>query len=179
MHRKHYNKPGTIAELFNEDKEALIRLPKIPFEVFRLQASKADNYGKVKYDNRIYSSSPEQAGKQVWVKAGAYEVAILNSDYREIIRHDRLYGEQKESMKWVPYLEIMAKRPNALKYTGFFKELPTTLQDYFNKCNYEEKKAADVIDVKVPDKVPELKGYHTDTSIYDKLLSGGGNGWRQ
>jgi len=128
-------------------------------------------------------------------------------------------------MKWVPYLEMMAKRPNALKYTGFFKELPTTLQDYFNKCNYEEKKAAlkalarmvgnsdiglatkafeytiakglydadsiwayycriiskaaDMIDVKVPDKVPELKEYHTDTSIYDKLLSGGGNGWRQ
>lgn len=225
MHRKHYNKAGTIAELFNEDKEALIQLPKIPFEVFRLEASKADNYGKVKYDGRIYSSSPEQAGKQVWVKAGAYEVAMLDSDYREIIRHDRLYGDQKESMKWVPYLEMMAKRPNALKYTGFFKELPTTLQDYFNKCSYEEKKAAlkalarmvdnsdislateafeytiskglydadsiwayycrliskavDGIDIKVADKVPELKEYYTDTSIYDKLLSGGDSGWRQ
>lgn len=115
----------------------------------------------------------------------------------------------------------MAKRPNALKYTGFFKKLPNTLQDYFNKCNYEEKKAAikalarmvtntnidiatrayeytigkvlydadsiwayycriisraaDAMDIKVPG----LKEYHIDASIYDKLLSGGGNGWRQ
>jgi hypothetical protein len=36
----------------------------------------------------------------------------------------------------------MAKRPTALKYTGFFKELPTTLQDYLSKCEYEQQKVA-------------------------------------
>lgn len=43
-------------------------------------------------------------------------------------------------MVWGPYLKLMARRPAALKYTGFFKELPTTIQDYFAKCDYTEKK---------------------------------------
>jgi len=60
----------------------------------------------------------------VWVKVGAYKIAILDSDYREIIRHDRLYGEQRESVKWVPYLEMMTKRPNALKYKGYTSKKP-------------------------------------------------------
>lgn len=225
MQRNHYKKSGTIAELFLEDKKALNPLPRVPFEVYRLEALKADHYGKVKYDNRIYSTSPDYAGKQVWAKIGAHEVVLLDSDYREIIRHDRLYGDKKESMKWVPYLEVMSKRPNALKYTGFFKELPTTLQDYFLKCTYQEKKAAlkalirmvdksgldiatkafeetiikgvsdadsiwayycrmisgvnEVEHLKLPAKVPELKGYLSDTSIYDRLLFGGGHEWNQ
>lgn len=33
-------------------------------------------------------------------------------------------------------------RPNALKYTGFFQELPQTLQEYLAACDYEQKKAA-------------------------------------
>jgi hypothetical protein len=45
-------------------------------------------------------------------------------------------------MKWTPYLNLMAKRPKALKYTGFFKELPQSLQDYFDKCEYQQKKVA-------------------------------------
>jgi len=59
MKRPHYQKDGSIAELFIQDKEALLPLPKIPLEVYRLEKGKADNYGKVKFDNRIYSTSQE------------------------------------------------------------------------------------------------------------------------
>jgi len=142
MERNHYNKSGTIAELFREDKKAMNALPKVPFEVYRLELAKADNYGKVKFDNHIYSSAPNLAKKQLWVKAGAHEVILMDQNYNEVIRHQRLYGEKKESMKWSPYLELMAKRPTALKYTGFFKELPMTLQDYLSKCEYEQQKVA-------------------------------------
>lgn len=77
MERNHYKKSGTIAELFMEDKEAMNALPQVPFEVYRLELAKADNYGKVKFDNHIYSSAPNLAKKQLWVKAGAHEVIIL------------------------------------------------------------------------------------------------------
>jgi hypothetical protein len=45
-------------------------------------------------------------------------------------------------MKWVPYLELIAQRPTALKYSGFIKELPQTIQEYFEQCGYEAKKVA-------------------------------------
>lgn len=45
-------------------------------------------------------------------------------------------------MKWEPYLVLMGNRPNAIKYTGFFQQLPQTLQEYLSNCDYEQKKAA-------------------------------------
>lgn len=140
MERKHYKKKNLICALFAEDKAAMDNLPEVAFEVYRLEPVKADKYGKVRFDNKLYSASPEYANHELWLKAGSYAVDIMNKDYQVIVKHPRLYGQQKESMIWGPYLNLMAKRPTALKYTGFFKELPSTIQDYFDKCDYTEKK---------------------------------------
>jgi hypothetical protein len=70
------------------------------------------------------------AGSQVVIKAGAYDLEILGCDYNLIVTHSRLYRDQKESMIWIPYLELMAKRPTALKYTGLFNQLPLTLKTF-------------------------------------------------
>ncbi len=140
MDRKHYIKNSLIKDLFWEDKKEYFKLPEVPFEVYRYEFAKADNYGKVKFDTKIYSSSPNLAKKQVMVKVGAYDVEILDDNSNLIVRHDRLYGDQKESMIWIPYLELMAKRPTALKYTGFFNELSTTLKTFLESCDYECKK---------------------------------------
>lgn len=43
-------------------------------------------------------------------------------------------------MNWIPYLEVLAKRPTAIKYTGLYNQLPLILKDHLNKCSYEEKK---------------------------------------
>ena len=87
-----------IKDLFQEDKQELFNLPKVPFEVYLHEFAKADNYGKIKFDGRIYSTSPNMARQQVIVKAGAYDVEILDEDCNHIIKHRRLYGEEKESM---------------------------------------------------------------------------------
>lgn len=142
MQREHYKKRRTISKLFSEEKECMRKIPHTGFEVYRLEKVKADNYGKVKFEGNTYSSSPECAAKEVWVKAGAHELEILDENYRHIQTHKRLYGSCKESMKWEPYLNLMSRRPTALKYSGFFKELPQSLQDYFKACDYQQKKAA-------------------------------------
>ncbi|MBM7856224.1 hypothetical protein JOC37_002661, partial [Desulfohalotomaculum tongense] len=56
--------------------------------------------------------------------------------------HERLYGREKESMQWQPYLMLMAKRPMAMKYTSFYDQLPLEWQNYFSQCAKEEKKEA-------------------------------------
>lgn len=140
MDREHYREIGLIKDLFLEDKEEFFKLPEVSFEVYKYEFAKADNYGKVKFDTRTYSSSPNMANKQVMIKIGAYDVEILDDDSNLVVRHNRLYGKQKESMIWIPYLELMAKRPTALKYTGFFNQLPATLKSFLESCDYESKK---------------------------------------
>ncbi len=138
--RKHYSKGTEIAELLLEDKVAMLPLPTKPFDIGRTEKLVANKYGKVRYDGNIYSASPQVAGKEIYIKLGAHQVDILNEQYQPIVRHKRLYGQGQEIMDWLPYLSTLAKRPNALKYTGFYHELPDPWQEYLSYLDYAEKK---------------------------------------
>jgi len=142
MNRLHYKQDVLISDLFQEDKKKMKTLPKAEFEIYRLEKAKADKYGKVNFDKKKYSCSPQYAQHELMIKADAFSVLIMDEQYNIIQTHDRLYGQEKESMKWGPYLELMSRRPAALKYTGFFRELPQTLREYLAACDYEQKKGA-------------------------------------
>ncbi len=140
MQRAHYKKGRLISRLLEEDKAAMLPLPEKTFEVAKWQKVKASKVGKVKFETNTYSTSPAAAGREVWLKADAHSVEILVHDYNSIITHRRLYGKNLESMNWYPYLTTLAKRPNALKYSGFYRELPDPWQDYLDSCDHEGKK---------------------------------------
>jgi transposase len=169
MNRDHYKRAASIAQLFEEDRQAMQSLPRIPFEVCRLEAVKADNYAKVRYENQRYSSAPDYAGKQLWLKIGAHQIELLDREYQQIISHERLYGQPKESMKWIPYLELMARRPTALRYSSFIKELPATIQQYFDQCEYEAKKAA----LKVLSRMVNHTDVETASQAFETAISKG------
>lgn len=170
MNRKHYKKDELICNLFQEDKEAMLTLPKYDFEVYRLEKYKANGYGKITIDKEYeYSISPVYASRQVWAKLTADKVTILDEDYKVLIIHDRLYGDKKESMNWLPYLELMAKRPNALKYTTFYQDLPDQLQSYFDACKLDEKR----IGLKVLKRILTETSIDTATEIFEHALEKG------
>ncbi|MBM7855328.1 transposase, partial [Desulfohalotomaculum tongense] len=116
-HRFHYKKDKLITNLFEEDKEQLLMLPAKEYEVCHYQWAKADKYGKVTVDKKIYSTSPRFARSKVLVKVTFNTVEVLDENYQTVVSHERLYGREKESMQWQPYLMLMAKRPMAMKYT--------------------------------------------------------------
>jgi transposase len=138
--RKHYRKGREIAELLQDDLAAMLPLPVKPFEIGRTEKLSANKYGKVCYDKNIYSASPQVANKEIYIKLRAHQVELLNERYQPIVKHKRLYGQGQELMDWLPYLTTLAKRPNALKYTGFYHELPDPWQEYLSDLDYEEKK---------------------------------------
>ena len=53
-------------------------LPRAEYEIYRLEKVKSDKYGKVNFDNRKYSVSPEHAQRELFVKAYAFTVWILD-----------------------------------------------------------------------------------------------------
>ncbi len=140
--REHYKREILIADLFQEDHTKLLMLPNKAFEVCRYVRTKADSYGKVSIDHGLYSTSPRFAKSEVWAKLTHSEVHILDDEHNLIVSHPRLYGKEKESMKWQPYLSLMAKRPMAMKYTSFYHQLPKEWQAYLSQCKTEEKQAS-------------------------------------
>jgi transposase len=137
--RLHYKKQQQISELFSEEKLMLLPLPKVRFEVCRYVSAKTDACGRVRLgDGRIYSTSPSLAGKTVNVKFTANHVYILDTEMKEVVKHKRLYGNQYESMCWLPYLNQLSRKPGALKYTPVYQMLPQNLQQHLQSVTKKE-----------------------------------------
>ena len=142
IERQHYSKHESIAILFAEDKKSMLPLNPVPFEVCRFESRIADKYGKVMFDGNLYSSSPKSAKESVYIKVDSDMVTVLDHKYQIIVEHKRLYGKGNESMNWLPYIELMSKRPTAIKYTGFYDELPKTWKNYLAELPADKKREA-------------------------------------
>lgn len=140
--RKHYEKETLISRLFEEDQKASLILPSREYQCVRYETVKADKYGYIKVEKNLYSTSPRFALNKVLVKISYNKIDILTDDHQLVVSHSRLYGQYRKSMKWQPYLNLMAKRPLALKYTSFYDQLPTEWQAYFESCTVSEKQEA-------------------------------------
>ncbi|MFD2706775.1 IS21 family transposase [Salibacterium lacus] len=139
--RPHYKHGTSIAELHQKDLDSLYYLPSTPYDTMRYESLKADKYGFVTVDQKKYSTSPRFASQRVLVGI-SYNRIIIFQDDDVIVSHQRLYGGETESIDWVPYLSLMAKRPTALKYTTFFDQLPKPWRAYLEDCTLSEKKEA-------------------------------------
>lgn len=122
MQREHYEDSGGrfISELFESDRAALLPLPAVPFDTALYTSATTNKYGKFSLDKgkHIYSASPSFSESVVQLKITSSEVVVMDSDLHEIVRHRRLYGDERESMDWIPYLRHIARRPRSLRNSG-------------------------------------------------------------
>lgn len=140
--REHYRKNATIEELYALDKSALLELPNESFDTCKYLTVKTNNYGRFYLNSGLheYSVSPKYANKRVMIKLSANEAIPMDESCREIVRHERFYGDFKQqSMKWLPYLTQLARSPGALKYTGIYQMLPAPVKEYLEKQDKSDK----------------------------------------
>ena len=120
----------------------MLQLSEKSYHVAKLVVVKADKYGKVMLDTNKYSTSPRLALSTVYLEVCSDTVKVMDEKYNEIVKHARLYEKYAESMDWLPYIYLMSKRPNALKYTGFYQELPDVWRKYLNDAEPQIKRDA-------------------------------------
>jgi len=139
--RAHYRKEATIAGLYESDRAALVSLPAVPLEVSKYITVSTNGYARFYLNEGLheYSVSPQYANSRVQVKISADSVIPLDKNLREIVRHERLYGDYKQqNMQWLPYLTQLSRNPNALKYSGIYPLLPQTLKEYLDRCQHSQ-----------------------------------------
>jgi len=133
--REHYRSGILIAVLFEQDKQSLRELPKIPYDPCRYESVRTDAYGKFSLGKTVhrYSSSPKLASSLIRVRVSAHTVTVLDESLREVVTHRRLYGPaRQEAMNWLPYLHQLSRRPAALKYSGVYAMMPELLQEWIS-----------------------------------------------
>ena len=143
MKREHYEDDGKrfISEIFAEDKKALLPLPNVRFNTSRYTTARTDKYGKFTLDNgkHRYSASPAFCEDTVHLMLTSSEIVVMDSDLHEIVRHRRLYGNESESMDWIPYLKYIARKPRSLKNSGIYGMMPEPMQVYLDSCESSDR----------------------------------------
>mgnify|MGYP002624331678 FL=1 len=137
MRREHYDKSRLISDLFQEDKAALLPLPSVRFDTAGYGSAITDKYGRFTLDNgkHRYSASPDFCEKVVQYKLTSSEVIVMDSDLHEIVRHKRLYGDEKERMDWLPYLKYIARKPRSLRNSGIYDMMPEAMRHFMDTCD--------------------------------------------
>jgi transposase len=103
-----------VKEIFEEEKQHLLLLPRIPFSNVATVSAKVDKYSTVVVDKNRYSAPTLYGGLQVRVVLYVDRVEVFYGSQR-IARHERLYGNNKWQLDPMHYLELLGQRPQAFE----------------------------------------------------------------
>ena len=170
MEREHYDddQERFISEMFEADKAALLPLPPVPFNTSLYITARTDKYGKFTLDKgkHRYSASPGFSEDTVRLQLTSAEVIVMDSNLHEIVRHKRLYGDESESMNWIPYLKYIARKPRSLKNSGIYFMMPQSMQLFMDSCESSERGKI----LKVLTELTERTGFASAVSTVDEAV---------
>jgi len=140
--REHYRHDERIIDLFDEDNNRLLPLPRIPFNLEGSRTITTNGWGKfiLNKGKHAYSVSPRHTNTLVHLRLTSSTITVLDENLREIVTHRRLYGDEKqERMDWIPYLNYIGRHPRALMNTGIYDMMPPVMKTYLNDCPSSER----------------------------------------
>lgn len=93
LEKAHYRrKPATVGELFEEDRRALLELPRAEFRAFIWKQRTADKLGRVKADGVFYTVGPYWSGWRLNVGLGAFSVEVEDLKGRHLATLPRCFA---------------------------------------------------------------------------------------
>jgi len=112
----------TIAEVFEEEKPALLRLPSDPFDGFHALTAAVSKTLLVRFDHNKYSVAARALGRPVEVHAYADRIVIRQGG-EVVAEHDRCFRRDRTIYDPWHYVPVLAKKPGALRNGAPFKHL--------------------------------------------------------
>jgi len=139
--REHYQQGVPLAELWEEDRRALLPLPTYEYEVFQYDSLKVNKDGFVVVDTAKYSLSPELYGKVVQAKIYFDKIEVFH-DHSLLKTFRRSYERNEKVYDWRVYLPTLVKKPGATEHTEFFHQMPKLWQEHLKSTRGRERKSA-------------------------------------
>lgn len=167
----HYKKKELISELFEQDKAALYPLPTHEFNACTYKQFKADGYGKICIDGKhYYSTKPQNRNQKIWVGLMAHYVEIYNHDRSVLIRHKRMYGNDRTDVSdYSTMLEVLSRNPGAWMNSGVRQDADAILREYLDKLERSELKA----NLKIMNDISKQYGYHSALKAMTQAVRNG------
>jgi len=139
MERSHYAKGESISTLWEEDKKALLALPRVPFEVDRIDRATLNNFAQFRWENHTYEAPQGRPGMPVLLRAFWDRIEVRDSQQRLLTTLQRQYMLKEEELDWAAYFEIYARRPRAVTQAARFVHLPEPVQRFLKDASSETR----------------------------------------
>jgi len=140
LDRIHYEKQKPLAELWGEDKNALLFLPSNDYEVFSLNQVSVDVTGFAKVDTKSYSVSPLFVNESVTAKIYFNKIVFLDGKQESIVTHKRCYRDEKPLTDWWNFIELLSYKSRAIFNTDLFERLPDNWKSYISAAEKPDLK---------------------------------------
>jgi len=129
LDKTHYRKEELIGELFDEDKDAMMSLPRKDFDVVRFETVSTDRYGYICLDvKHTYSTSPKLGKSEVICGIRANSIDVYDRSGTLIVTHDRQYGQRRtESIDPVSSMALLAHRASAWPNSHLRDQMPENI----------------------------------------------------
>jgi transposase len=114
LKRRIAGRSETVGEAWRREARALRPLPLEDFDPSELASPRVDQKALVCVRQNRYSVPVALVGLRVAARVGAREIVIWH-DGHEVARHDRLQGRFGVSARLDHYLELLARKPGALR----------------------------------------------------------------
>lgn len=140
--KAHYKKNTCEADLFCEDKAALIGLPKARFACVRDVVVKANKCGAIKVDGpHYYSVDPKYNRCSLIARLGAYTVEIYDEKGSFICSHPRSFGSCPTNTKNpATQLNYLCSKSGAWRNSQVRASLPQELREHLDSLSSESLK---------------------------------------
>lgn len=143
------NRPGTVDELFVEEKEKLLSLPPEVFSNIVISDGKSDKYSTVIVDKNRYSVPTEYAQLKLKVLLFTEKVEIYWGN-KQIAAHKRLYSSNQWCLNPDHYLDLIQRRPQAFESARPIKQWrkvwPASLENLLERFCEKQGQTAGVKD---------------------------------
>lgn len=138
---KHYIHGVTKESLWQEEKNKLLSLPSVRFNVFRYESFRVSQTGFVSFETNKYGLSPELHNTTVQAKIFHDSIEFYH-DKTLIATYRRSYEKNREFMDWRQYMKTLLRKPGAAEHTRFFTSMPAGWQKYISETGGKERKSA-------------------------------------
>lgn len=137
--RSHYEKEVSINELWQEDQKCLKALPLNDLPIYSIDSLNVNKYGEIVLDGEKFTIRKAHIKQTLVIKKEWDCFTCITNDGEVIFEEYRAYMNKTREIPWDDILEDWEGKPRAVKYSRYFKYLPTRVQTYLIQKSEETK----------------------------------------
>lgn len=138
----------TVHDLLREDRATMLDLPVERFDCCLRRPVSVDHCSRFRFETNSYSVPYSYAGQELTLKAYVDRLDVFFVD-RLVATHTRSYGRQEDHLNLDHYLEVLARKPGALRDAKPWRQatVPPAYRQLFDKLKSTSQGCRDFVDV--------------------------------